>query len=68
MMNDYLFAKLYKKNIFSKCLDFFIYIEKKIKIPVVNKYHENKVLSVKKNAKKFIQVQCCMIAQLSFKV
>ncbi|CAI9618144.1 unnamed protein product [Staurois parvus] len=34
---------------------------------MVNKYHQNKVLSVSQNAKKFIWVQCCMTAQLSFK-
>ncbi|CAI9583600.1 unnamed protein product [Staurois parvus] len=42
MNKDYLFAKFYKKK------HFFIYIAKKIKIPVVNKYHQNKVLSVSK--------------------
>ncbi|CAI9558504.1 unnamed protein product [Staurois parvus] len=53
MKKDYLFAKCYKKNtFFSKCLYFFIYIAKKIKIPVVNKYHQKIVLSVSKNAKK----------------
>ncbi|CAI9539330.1 unnamed protein product [Staurois parvus] len=39
---------LIRKTLFSKCLDFFIYIANKIKIPVVNKYHQNKVLSVSK--------------------
>ncbi|CAI9616386.1 unnamed protein product [Staurois parvus] len=69
MKKYYLFAKFYKKNtFFSKFLDFFIYIAKKKKIPVVNKYHQNKVLSVSKNAKKLIWVQCCMTTQLSFKV
>ncbi|CAI9592434.1 unnamed protein product [Staurois parvus] len=43
MKKDYLFAKF-----FFTFLDFFIYIAKKIKIPVVNKYHQNKVLSVSK--------------------
>ncbi|CAI9557544.1 unnamed protein product [Staurois parvus] len=49
MKKDYLFATFYKNNtFFSKFLDFFIYIAKKIKIPAVNKYHQNKVLSVSK--------------------
>ncbi|CAI9612705.1 unnamed protein product [Staurois parvus] len=46
---------------------FHVYSEKK-KSQLLNKYHQNKVLSVSKNAKKFIWVQCCMTAQLSFKV
>ncbi|CAI9536583.1 unnamed protein product [Staurois parvus] len=49
MKKDYLFAKCYKKNtFFKKILDFFNLYSKKIKIPVVNKYHQNKVLSVSK--------------------
>ncbi|CAI9569118.1 unnamed protein product [Staurois parvus] len=49
MMKYYLFEKFYKKQFFSKFLDIFIYIaKKKIKIPAVNKYHQNKVLSVSK--------------------
>ncbi|CAI9570634.1 unnamed protein product [Staurois parvus] len=49
MMKYYLFAKFYReKHLFSKFLDFFIYIAKKIKIPVMNKYHQNKALSVSK--------------------
>ncbi|CAI9589361.1 unnamed protein product [Staurois parvus] len=48
MMKYYLFAKFYKKNTFFKFLDIFIYTAKKIKIPAVNKYHQNKVLSVSK--------------------
>ncbi|CAI9599469.1 unnamed protein product [Staurois parvus] len=67
MKKDYLFAKFYKKNTFKIC-DLFNLYSKEKKIPVVNKYHQNKVLSVSKNAKKFIWVQCCMTAQLSFKV
>ncbi|CAI9548635.1 unnamed protein product [Staurois parvus] len=61
---DYLFAKFYKKNtfFFQNVWTFLI------KIPVVNKYHQNKVLSVSKKSKKFICIQCCMTAQLSFKV
>ncbi|CAI9591885.1 unnamed protein product [Staurois parvus] len=48
MKKDYLLAKFYKKNtFFSKCMDFHLY-RKKIKIPVVNIYHQNKVLSVSK--------------------
>ncbi|CAI9577212.1 unnamed protein product [Staurois parvus] len=49
MKKVYLFANIYKKkHFFSTFLDFFIYIakKKKKKIPVVNKYHQNKVLSV----------------------
>ncbi|CAI9551512.1 unnamed protein product, partial [Staurois parvus] len=46
---DYLFAQFYKKkHFFPKFLYFFIYIAKIIKIPVVNKYHQNKALSVSK--------------------
>ncbi|CAI9593834.1 unnamed protein product [Staurois parvus] len=49
MMKYYLFAKCYKKNtFFSRFLDIFIYIAKKIKISVVNTYHQNKALSVSK--------------------
>ncbi|CAI9566511.1 unnamed protein product [Staurois parvus] len=44
MMKYYLFAKFF----FSKFLDIFIYVAKQIKIPAVNKYHQNKVLSVSK--------------------
>ncbi|CAI9603337.1 unnamed protein product [Staurois parvus] len=44
MMNIYL--QNFIRNFFSKFLDIFIYIAKKIKIPVVNKYHQNKALSV----------------------
>ncbi|CAI9598530.1 unnamed protein product [Staurois parvus] len=69
MKKDYLFAKFYKKNtFFFKMFGLFPLYSKKIKIPVGNKYHQNKVLSVSKNANKLIWVQCCMIAQLSFKV
>ncbi|CAI9615696.1 unnamed protein product [Staurois parvus] len=49
MMKYYLFAKFYKKNsFFQTFLDIFIYIAKKKKIPAVDKYHQNKVLSVSK--------------------
>ncbi|CAI9586616.1 unnamed protein product [Staurois parvus] len=46
---DYLFAKFYKKNIFFfKMFGIFHLYSKKIKIAMVNKYHQNKVLSVSK--------------------
>ncbi|CAI9574208.1 unnamed protein product [Staurois parvus] len=49
MKKDYLFAKLYKKNtFFFKMFGLFNLSRKKIQIPVVNKYHQNKVLSVSK--------------------
>ncbi|CAI9598611.1 unnamed protein product [Staurois parvus] len=47
---------------------FHLYSKKKKKTPVVNKYHQNKVLSVSKNAKKIIWVQHGMNTQFSFKV
>ncbi|CAI9599543.1 unnamed protein product [Staurois parvus] len=71
MKKDYLFAKFYKKYtfFFQNFGLFHLYSKKKKKIPVLNKYHQNKVLSVsKKHAKKLMWVQCCMTAQLSFKV
>ncbi|CAI9560460.1 unnamed protein product [Staurois parvus] len=41
MKKDYLFAIFYKKNTyFSKFWDFFHLYSNKIKIPVVNKYHQ----------------------------
>ncbi|CAI9559231.1 unnamed protein product [Staurois parvus] len=48
MKKDYLLAKFYKKNFFFKIFVLFHLYSKKIKIPVVNKYHQNKVLSVSK--------------------
>ncbi|CAI9592581.1 unnamed protein product, partial [Staurois parvus] len=46
---DYLFAKFYKKNFFFNIFGHFhLYSKKKKKIPMVNKYHQNKVLSVSK--------------------
>ncbi|CAI9544714.1 unnamed protein product [Staurois parvus] len=49
MKKDYLFAKYYKKNtFFFKMFGFYTLYSKKVKIPVVNKYHQNKVLSVSK--------------------
>ncbi|CAI9582115.1 unnamed protein product [Staurois parvus] len=49
MKKDYLFAKCYKKNtfFFQNVWTFHLY-SKKIKIPVVNKYHQHIVLSVSK--------------------
>ncbi|CAI9541640.1 unnamed protein product [Staurois parvus] len=52
MMKYYLFAKCYKKNTFFKIFGLFHLHSKKIKIPVVNKYHQNKVVSVSKKSKK----------------
>ncbi|CAI9587469.1 unnamed protein product [Staurois parvus] len=49
MMKYYLFAKFYKKkHFFFKIFGLFIYISKKIKIPAVKKYQQNKALSVSK--------------------
>ncbi|CAI9605063.1 unnamed protein product [Staurois parvus] len=56
-----------RKTLFHWTLDIFIYIAKKIKIPAVNTTKTKLYLS-QKNGKKFIWVQCCMTAQLSFKV
>ncbi|CAI9539836.1 unnamed protein product, partial [Staurois parvus] len=39
---------LLKKTLFFKIFGHFIYIAKKIQIPVVNKYHQNKALSISK--------------------
>ncbi|CAI9547074.1 unnamed protein product [Staurois parvus] len=47
MKKDYLFAKFYKKNFF-KSIGLIHLYSKKIKIPVVKKYYQNKVLSVSK--------------------
>ncbi|CAI9591657.1 unnamed protein product [Staurois parvus] len=46
MKKDYLFAK--EKHFLKNFGLFYLYSKKKIKIPVVNKYHQNKVLSVSK--------------------
>ncbi|CAI9622109.1 unnamed protein product [Staurois parvus] len=49
MKKDYLFAKFYKKNtFFFKMFGLFHLHSKQIKISVVNKYHQNKVLFVSK--------------------
>ncbi|CAI9548670.1 unnamed protein product [Staurois parvus] len=49
MKKDYLFAKFYKKStFFFKMFGLFHLYSKIIKIPVVNKYHQNKVLCVSK--------------------
>ncbi|CAI9605062.1 unnamed protein product [Staurois parvus] len=49
MKKDQLFTKVYKKNtFFFKMFGLFHLHSKKIKIKVVNKYHQNKVLSVSK--------------------
>ncbi|CAI9587191.1 unnamed protein product [Staurois parvus] len=48
MMKYYLIAKFYKKHFFSKIFGLFHLYIKKIKIPVVNKYHQNKALAVSK--------------------
>ncbi|CAI9583613.1 unnamed protein product [Staurois parvus] len=49
MMKYYFFAKFYKKNTFFKIFGLFgFFLAKKIKIPVENKYHQNKALSVSK--------------------
>ncbi|CAI9538495.1 unnamed protein product, partial [Staurois parvus] len=41
-----------RPKFFKKLFGLFHLYSTKIKIPVVNKYHQNKVLSVSKNAKK----------------
>ncbi|CAI9553503.1 unnamed protein product [Staurois parvus] len=47
MMKYYLIAKFYKKNTFFKIFGHFhLHSKKKTKIPAVNKYHQNKVLSI----------------------
>ncbi|CAI9581064.1 unnamed protein product [Staurois parvus] len=49
MKKDYLFAKCYKKNtFFFKMFELFHLYSNKIKIPAVNKYHQNKFLFVSK--------------------
>ncbi|CAI9535664.1 unnamed protein product [Staurois parvus] len=59
----------YLQNVKRKTLFFFkmfrlfnLYSEK-IKIPVVNKYHQKKALSVSQNYKNFVWVQCCIAIQ-----
>ncbi|CAI9582097.1 unnamed protein product, partial [Staurois parvus] len=57
LANSYEERLIYLQNFIRKTLFFNIFglfhlYSKKIKIPVVNKYHQHKVLSVSKNAKK----------------
>ncbi|CAI9574554.1 unnamed protein product, partial [Staurois parvus] len=50
-IDEYILAKIYEERLFiCKILMFglFHFYSKNIKIPVVNKYHQNKVLSVSK--------------------
>ncbi|CAI9602210.1 unnamed protein product, partial [Staurois parvus] len=49
MKKDYLLANTF---FFKMCGPFHLYSKKKKKIPIVNKYHQNKVLSVSKKYKK----------------